>query len=203
MTDEPEAEESNPRLLSEPKPCAQPGCENVVPAGSHIATKFCEEHRGRTARKHRARGDAPPQIAVQIGGGATKTTKARGGAKAEELAAVEERALQIVQIAAAFVMVATKPPHNEADAADIAKGAPAVAAATKELAVYEPWVRKLAAGGEVSGRVTAWLGFVFALSTVASPILVRHEVIKGSMAEIASTILANGQSLVTADADAA
>jgi hypothetical protein len=198
---------------AEGKACKLPGCPGTVPPDAANRREFCDEHTGRDAAARRRRkewmkehgpanGDTPPKIAVQIGTGGTKG-KARGGAKAEELAAVEERALQICQLTAALVMVATKAPHNLADAADISAASPAIAAATKELAVYEPWLRKLAAGGEVSGRATAWLGMLFALATAASPILVRHEVIKGGVAELASTILANGAALRDTDAAAA
>jgi hypothetical protein len=136
-------------------------------------------------------------VVVDLGGKAA-AGKARHGAKPEQLAAVEARALQIAQLSAAVILMATAGPHREADAADIAMGAPAWAAAVKELAVYEPWVRKLAAGGEMSERAMAWVAVVMATAGIASPILVRHEIVSGRVTQLAETLMANGQGLADA-----
>lgn len=199
-------------IVDHERPCDLPDCPGIVEAGTTTATKYCPEHRGQSPAARRARRDwirehgpkdAAPNLTVQLGGKSTKGKKdTRGDAQPGELDAVHARALQIAQLTAAFVLVGTKGAHREADANDIASGAEPWANSVRELAVYEPWVRKIAAGGEVSERATAWLGFVMATAAMASPILVRHEIIKGGMADLATTILGNAQSL-TDNTDAA
>ena len=221
LTDAPMVEDDPTEPVPEPEPapaaedvryCQLPECPNTVPEpepGRGGAVRiYCDDHYGNTpqARKVRrqwlkdhgvsTRKDQPPRIAVDLGVGKSKGGD-KGAATAAELAAVEQRARQIVQIAAALIMVGTKDERRMADAADLAGGAPGFAAATRDLAVYEPWLRILGAGGEVSDRAQAWGAFLLALATMTTPILVRHEVIKGGMAELAATILSNGESLNT------
>lgn len=182
------------------RPCELPDCPGIVEAGSTSATKFCPPHRGRDPKARKARRDwlrehgpkdATP-INIQVGGGKGKgKNDTRGDAQPGELDAVHARGLQIAQITAALVLMGTKGQHREADALDIARGAEGWATSLRELAVYEPWVRKIAAGGEASERATAWVGFLVASAAIASPILVRHEIIKGGMANLADTILTN------------
>lgn len=198
------------------KPCKLPGCPNVLEEGAPNRSEFCLEHRGRTPEKRKARKDwmkehggesqdKAPSVVVQLGG-STKGKKRGSGAKgatAEQIAAVEQRALWIAQTAAAFMLIGTKGPYREADAADIAANAPRFAAATAELAKHEAWLRSLGAGGEMGERAAAWLGFGFAAAAMATPILIRHEVIKGGLAELFATMMTNAEQLVTAENTAA
>lgn len=196
------------------RPCQLPQCPNFLPVTAHARRVYCDAHDGRTPerrrirrewiREHKPKGDAPPSLTLNLGGKEGKGKKdTRGGAQPGELDAVQQRALQIAQLTAAFVLIGTKGAHREADANDIAAGAEHWAGAVRELAVHEEWLRKLAAGGEVSERATAWGAFLLATAAIASPVLIRHEVIKGGMADLASTILGNAQSLTTDDAAAA
>lgn len=209
---EPEATEVDPA-----RPCQLPECPNFLPLTAHPRRIYCDAHDGRSPERRRIRrqwmqdhkpakaSDKAPPIALHLGGaGKGKDKKdVRGGAQPGELDAVRQRALQIAQVTAALVLVGTKGPHREADAADIAANSGQWANSVRELAVHEEWLRKLGAGGEVSERAAAWGAFLLATVAMASPILVRHEVIKGGMADLASTILGNAQSLATADDAAA
>ena len=203
-------------VLTEAKPCKLPGCPGVIEPGAPNRSEFCDEHRGRSpeARKKRRdwmkehggeSQDKAPQVVVQLGGGKAKTTKGKGAkpATSDEIAAVEQRALWLAQTAAALILIGTKGPHKEADATDIAMGAPRFAAATGELAKHEEWLRSLGAGGEMSERALAWAGLALAATAMATPILVRHEVIKGGLAELFVTMVTNAEQLATTDTAAA
>jgi hypothetical protein len=181
--------------------CQLPQCPNTLPADAANARIYCDDHNGRTPERRKLRRDwlkdhginpqdEPPRVAFEVGAAGGKGKHARGAATAAELAAVEQRAKQLTQGIAVLMLIGHKDDDKrKADAADILAGTPALAAATRELAVYEPWVRKLGAGGEVSERSMAWVGFGMAAAAIAMPILVRHEVIKGGMAELAGSIL--------------
>lgn len=208
--------EAEPEAQPDPnRPCQLPECPNLLPVTAHPRRIYCDAHDGRSPerrrvrrewmRDHKPKGDRPPpNLTLNVGGGkGGKDKDTRGGAQPGELDAVQRRALQIAQLTAAFILVGTKGPNREADSLDIANGAEGWAGTVRELAVHEEWLRKLlATGGETSERAAAWGAFLLATAAIASPILVRHEVIKGGMADLASTILGNAQSLTT-DADAA
>lgn len=218
MTDELDAErgEFAPTPSVDARLCELPGCENYLPADSHHTRHYCDEHAGRSSQARTARknarkaaggtsstGDTPPaQVVIGLGGGAASKKSTPRKAKEAELDAVKERAAQIIQLTAGLVMVASKGPHKEADAMDIANGAEPLSGAVRELAVHEAWLRALGAGGEMSARALAWVGLIVTAATVASPILVRHEVIKGATAELAERILSNATA-VTGDSDSA
>lgn len=191
--------------------CALKDCPQLVPPSPVKGARgiYCIDHKGNSPERRRERrawekehgketkGDEPPRVAFEVGAAGGRGGS-RGEATAQQLAAVEQRAKQITQGLAVLLLVGHKDDERrKLDAADVIAGAPALAAATKELAVYEPFVRKLGMGGEVSERGMAWAGFAMAAAAIAMPILVRHEVIKGAMAEVAGSILADGQSVAT------
>lgn len=196
------------------KPCKLVGCPGIIGPDAPNRREFCDEHSGRTpeARKRRrdwekehggATQDKAPGVVVNLAGGRKpKSPAGKAGATAEQIAAVEQRALWLAQMIAAGIMLGTKGAHRDADVNDIAAGAPAWAASVGELAKHEEWLRSLGAGGEMSERAMAWLGFGTASAAIAVPVLVRHEVIKGNMAELFTTILGNAGQLAS-DATAA
>lgn len=189
------------------KVCKLPGCNEPINPEAPNRTEFCDNHKGRDpeARKRRrdwlkahgeAATDKAPGVVVQLGGGkAAKPAKGKAAATADQIAAVEQRALWLAQTMAAGILLATKGPHREADVADIAANAPAWAASVGELAKHEEWLRSLGAGGEMSERAMAWMGFAMASAGIAVPILVRHEVIKGNMADLFMTVMGNAGQL--------
>jgi hypothetical protein len=129
-----------------------------------------QRHKRRTER---VRDPRPASISVNLPGG--KSDKSD-----PVLQAVEDRARSLVEILAAVVLMAGAPE----DAVDIQNGAPQIAKAVRDLAQYEEWLRKLAAGGETSGRVMAWIGLVTTLAAVALPIMARHGALPGPIAQV-------------------
>lgn len=151
------------------KRCAEAGCVEVFDATGTAGhwRKYCDTHRppakpkkGKTARP--VRDKTAPTVNINMG--------PKSKSKNTELDAVEDRARQLVQVAAALVLLAGQPE----DAADIDKGAPALAKSLRELAEYEDWLRKLAQGGDTTGRAMAWVQFAVALIGMLMPILMRH-----------------------------
>ncbi len=173
--------------------CAKPDCAEVFETtgspGAHFR-RYCDEHappkqvKGR--RRRPAADKAPPSVTVNLG------PKAKG--KDKELAAVEDRARQLVELVAALILLSG---HAE-DAADISRGAPALAKSLAELAEYEAWLRKLAAGDEMTGRAMAWVQVAVALVGMCLPILLRHKALPENIRH-----LAEGAFQMAATADAA
>lgn len=184
------------------RPCALVGCPNTLPADAHNRRVYCDDHDGRSPERRKLRrqwiaehgkaagsgsDEAPPRVTFEVG--KSKGTKGAGEATAAELAAVEQRAKQLTKGLAILMMMGTPDDNRRADAADILGGSDAWAAALRDLAVHEPWLRKMGAGGEVSERGMAWGALLLATGTMALPILMRHEVIKGGMANAVAQLL--------------
>ena len=77
-----------------------------------------------------------------------------------------------------------------------------VAKAVRDLAEYEEWLRKLAAGGELTGRAMAWVNLALVLCAMLVPILLRHGALPENMAAMLGNIFATADQLAT-DAQAA
>ncbi len=175
--------------------CAKPECAEVFETtgypGAHFR-RYCDEHappkQVRNKRKRVAADKAPPSIAINLG------PKAKG--KDKDLAVVEDRARQLVELVAAMILLTGHPE----DAADISRGAPALAKSLGELAEYEAWLKKLAAGGEQTGRAMAWLQVGMALIGMCLPILLRHKALPANIRGLAENAF---QMAATADAAAA
>ncbi len=166
------------------KICAAEGCEVELPTGGkgeHFR-KFCEAHAPPPKRK---KGDQQPR-SINVNLGQPRVSK-----KDAELEAVENRARQIAQILAALVLLA----GQAEDSGDIAKGADQWAKAVRDLSEYEAWLRKIAAGGEASARAVAWVQFAVATAAIALPILLRHKILPGNIAEIAATFIGVAEAL--------
>jgi hypothetical protein len=134
--------------------------------------------KGAGAKKKKAPADKPP-TSVNINLGANKST-----GKDKDLAAVEERAKQLMQTVAALLLLT----GNQADSGDLARGADPWSKSVRELAQYEDWLRKLAAGGEMTGRAMAWINLTLVTLSIATPILVRHKVLPDNLAELATNM---------------
>jgi len=162
--------------------CEWPGCNETFVIGHRYfeqKRKYCDDHR--TPRKGAGGTDrAPGSIKIQLGAGAP-----RGSKKDAELEKVEERAKQLVELIATLILVA----GQVEDSTDLIKGAPAFARATKDLAQYEEWLRKLAQGGDTAGRATAWMGFIVATLAMLLPILLRHGALPKNIADLARQVL--------------
>lgn len=183
--------------------CALQNCPGTVPVSDKGGRQaiYCEDHKGNSPERRKLRRqwiaehgkaegagqDQAPRVAFEVG--KSKGGKGVGEASAAELAAVEQRAKQLTKGLAILMMMGDPDEKRKADAADILGGSDTLAAAMRDLAVYEPAIRKLGAGGEVSERGMAWGAFGLALATIALPILMRHEVIKGGMATAVSALI--------------
>ena len=148
--------------------------------------RFCDfEAKTLTARKSHERNkhgdkDAPPaSVTVNIGSkGAVKT-------KNPELDALEQKAKRVIE----FVSVGMVIIGQQGDALDISKMADEWAKAVRELGEHEEWLRKLAAGGEQSARAMAWVKLGLVTLAMLTPILIRHEVLKGELAQVLGTVM--------------
>lgn len=183
--------------------CALKDCPGPVPQSEKGGRQaiYCEDHKGNTAERRRIRrawnkdhgvtpqDEGPSNVTFQFGNGKPPNKGGKGTASAAELAAVEARAKQLTKGLAILVMMGPPDAARKADAADLLAHGDAFAAATRDLAVYEPWLRKLGAGGEASERGTAWVAFAVATGAMLTPILLRHEVIKGGMANVLQSML--------------
>ncbi len=157
-------------------PLSCPACDhapfkNLAGRNSHMALAHAIPAEPREKVRTKSKDKAPPSVTVNIAG-----PKSTG--KDPALDAVEERARQLAQIIAGLVMMAGQP----ADALDIQKGSEPWSKAVRELAVYEPWLKRLAAGGEESGRVMAWVAVIASTLGMTMPILLRHNVLPEKLA---------------------
>ena len=159
----------------DPLTCAECGehFANRAGLGSHVARKhgFNLPKTPRNRKRAAPKDKAPASVTINLGG--DKKTKD------PQLDAIQERARQLANLIAVLVLTA----GQVDDANDIMQGSEAWAKAVRDLAVYEDWLRKLAAGGESSGRVLAWVTFVAATVGMLMPILLRHEVLPAKMAQ--------------------
>lgn len=182
------------RETGEPRVCSVEGCDELVTwRGYGFPPITCAEHR--TTHKKKATGkakrDTPPRnINVNLGPQPTK-----GGKKDAELAAVEARAKQLATTIAAVVLLT----GNQDDAGDIAAHSDEWAKAVRDLAEYEAWLRKLAAGGEAAGRATAWINLAIVTASILLPILIRHDALPANVKQIAANMVGMAQSVTGAD----
>lgn len=161
--------------IVDPLTCTECGEHFVNKAGlgSHVARKhgFNLPKAPRTRKRAAPKDKAPPSVVLNLQPGKKE--------KDPQLDAVQERARQLANLIAMLVLTA----GQVEDANDIMQGSDAWAKAVRDLAVYEDWLRKLAAGGESSGRVLAWVTFVAATVGMLMPILLRHDVLPDKMAQ--------------------
>lgn len=151
--------------------CAEEGCENEIPAGSHQARKYCDEHfKGKGGRAERRRkgntGERAPKLVLDVGGG----KRPAGGAK-------EQRARDTAAGAKAFANVIATGFAMSGDtvcAAAVATGADHWGDAVGELSKYQPWLSTFFApvGGE--SQLGAWLAFAMTTGAIAVPVLAHH-----------------------------
>jgi hypothetical protein len=150
--------------------------ETAAKAGVHRWN--AHQVRGKKSTKAReaaggASGDrVPPSVTFNLGGPG-------GGGKDATLDDVEKRARDLLTTISAFFLIA----GLRDDAADLQKGSEPWAKAVRDLAEYEEWLRKMAAGGETSGRITAWINLLLVTVGLAAPVLVRHGMLPEGMAE--------------------
>lgn len=181
------------------KLCQEPGCDTELPTGNpgdHFR-RYCGEHappprtKGKGKAKRPARDRTPPSITMNIG--------PRAKAKDATLDAVEDRARQLVQLAAAVVLMA----GQAEDAVDLQRGSDPFAKSVRELAEHEQWLRKLAQGGETSARALAWIQFATALLAMLMPILLRHGALPAGISSMAESMFGADTAEPVADAAAA
>jgi hypothetical protein len=179
-TGEPEVEQGGSSAPTAPpsgRPlsCAEPGCDGIVPPGSHPARKYCDLHlRGQAGRAARARAglgrEKPPKLVVQVG-------KESAGKK-------DQRARDTAQGAAAFANVVATGLSMSGDqvcAAAVAGGSQAWGDAVGELSKYQPWLQQLFAPVGGDSQLGAWLGFLMATGAIALPVLAHHGMLPESV----------------------
>jgi hypothetical protein len=170
--------------------CDVCGWENRSGRPSALGSHKLNMHGIRGAKRQKQRADtAPPSVTVNL-----PNTRAPKGDP--ELQAVEDRARMLVELLSAVVLMAGQPD----DALDIQRGAPAVAKAARELAQYEEWLKKLAAGGETSGRVMAWVGLLTTLAAIVLPIMARHGALPDAIAQVFGQVAATVETMTDSPA---
>ncbi len=179
----------------EERTCAAPGCDELLPEGSHKWRKYCDEHQPpkvapKGKRKAPPRDRRPPSININLPGrGQTK--------KDAELETLQARAEALANGIAAVLAISGRPD----DGLDIQRGAKAWAMSVRQLGVHEEWVRKLAAGGEASERAMAWVGFAMATGAIAVPIMIRHGAMPTALANIIEKMAPTEQAPSEPDAE--
>ncbi len=156
--------------------CQYEGCGNALPLTAHGRQIYCEDHKGGRP------APGTPRVNVQIGASRPST---RGSTKDKQLAAVEARAEQLMTTMAAVVLLS----GHQDDALSMQNGAKLWAQSVRGLAEYEEWLRKLAAGGDTSGRAMAWLQFLIATASIALPILINHGALPDNIASFAAQFI--------------
>lgn len=167
-------------------------CGYVEPGTGHMCPEYFETpakagvhrwnaHKVRGSKKKgkaKAEGTSndrvPPTIQFNLGG------DGKGG-KDPALDQVEKRAQQFITTAASLCLLV----GLREDAADLAHGSEEWAHAVREVAEYEEWLRKLAAGGETTGRAIAWFNLSLATAALAVGPLLRHGVLPAGLADMA------------------
>lgn len=156
--------------------CDFPDCEQTFvlsPRGFGPKRKRCDEHLNKTPPgSHRKKERAPTSINFNL-------PKAPGK-KDPALEAVERRAMWLAGMVSVAVLFLGQPE----DAADIERGRELWAKSVGELAEYEPWLKKLAAGGEGSARVMAWVKVGTATGAMLLPIFLRHDALPAFLANL-------------------
>ncbi len=159
MTDTLDAEASSASLA-----CDQEGCEQTFDTAQQLGYHRWRAHGiKKAAAPKRTKRDRPPAT-VKIQVGPEKATTAKSDA------ATKARIEQLVSMICGGLAMA----GQAQDAADIMRGREQLALAVVELAKYEPWLRRLLAGGEATGRVMAWVTLGLTVLMMAIPILDRH-----------------------------
>lgn len=179
-----------PADMKKPKLCAEDGCDTYFESavqGGHFR-KYCDLHqpppKSKAGGKKRP-ARAPRSVTVNLN--TSRTSKKDG-----EIAQVRDRALQLANLLAAVLVVSGQPE----DGGDVATHAPALADALAAVAEHEAWLRKIAAGGETSARAMAWLQLSIVMVGLLTPILVRHGVLKGRLADAARQAGIVGSSVI-------
>ena len=157
--------------------------------GDHFR-KFCPEHAPARHRKREQGPTRPNTVTVNLG---TKPTP-KGG----EMALVEKRAAELMRTASALVLLM----GNPGDANVMAEGSEPWAKTVADLSEYEPWIKRLAAGGETSGRLLAWIRLLMATGAIVVPIAIAHGALPDNLAQLAATMFDTGAALQV-DASAA
>lgn len=175
-----------------PVRCANPDCDVWIDAGKGgFKRKYCDDHRPKphTKKGGTKRDSRPRSVTVNVGA-PLKPTKGEDA----EIAALRKRALTLANsLAGALALFGGE--RGQLDAADILANSDQLAAALAELAKHEAWLRKLAAGGEASDRALAWFGVISVAIAIALPILIRHDIVKGKLAQAATTFGLTGNSM--------
>lgn len=158
--------------------CAEEGCTNTLPDGSHPARKYCDDHfqgrGGRTGRKREGNtGERrPASVNVMVGG------KRPTGGKADQ------RARDTAAGATAFMNVVAAGLATTGDqvcAGAVAGGAPQWGDAVGELSKYQPWLSTFFAPVGGDSQLGAWLGFMMATGAIALPVLAHHGLLPESV----------------------
>lgn len=157
--------------------CAEEGCANYLPDGSHPARKYCDEHfQGKGQRAARRRegnnGEKPPRLVVDVGG-KRKSDGMKG-----------QRARDTAQGAAAFAKVIAGGLAMTGDtvcAAAVGSQADAWGEAVGELSKYQPWLAQFFAPVGGDGQLGAWLGFALVTGSIVLPVLGHHNLLPESV----------------------
>jgi hypothetical protein len=187
--------------------CTYPGCDrgpdggpyaSPSAAGRGVHMRFIHGVISTTSgsskshkKKKPATDKAPPSVTINL-----ETGKGKKDAGLEQ---VEKRALQLIQGGAAILLLA----GLQADAVDLNNGAKPIAGAVRDLAEYEEWLRKLAAGGESAGRLMAWINLLVVVAAVGVPIAARHKVLPEKWAQASADMFANAEAFSASMAEQA
>jgi hypothetical protein len=180
--------------------CAEDGCTNLLPDGSHPARKYCDEHfqgrGGRTARKAAGNNaERAPRLVVDVGG-----KRPKDGMKGQ-------RARDTAAGAAAFAQVIAGGLAMTGDtvcAGAVSSQAQAWGDAVGELSKYQPGLASFFAPVGGDSQLGAWLGLLMVTGSIALPVLAHHNLLPENVgAKLGGAFVAAEQASSVADQPAA
>lgn len=175
MTDTLEAQEP---VGAHARICQREGCSTPLPVDAHRLARYCPEHAPAKKAPPKKRRDRPPTtIKVQLGAEKAAATDAAAKARVEQL---------VSMLAGTLAMAG-----QLEDAGDIMRNRDQFVLCVIELSKYEPWLKKLLAGGQASGRVMAWVALALATLAMTLPIFDRHGWVPAELAPAARALTGN------------
>lgn len=187
-------------ILPDGRVCAEEGCVNTLPDGSHPARKYCDEHfqgrGGRTARKAKGQNGEKKPTSITFDVGGKRKSDGMKGQRARDTAAGATAFMQVVGSGLAVA-------GDDVCAAAVTGGAAQWGEAVGELSKYQPFLATFFAPVGGDSQLGAWLGFMMATGAIALPVLAHHDLLPASVGAKMGGVFVAAQAPGVADQPAA
>lgn len=157
--------------------CAEEGCDNPLPDGSHPARKFCDEHFvGKAGRKAKKTERPPASVNIHL--------KSAGGKKDDRAAATAGGATAFMQMAAAGAAMLSggnaESPWLK-DSAVMRMHSEDWGNAVGDLSKYQPWLQSVFAPVGGDNQMKAIFTLVVITGAIVVPCLSHHNMLPGEV----------------------